>query len=814
MTYDTRRVLKVSIGYAIVGSLWVFFSNLLISTFLESEAQISLVQALKGWFYVAGTALVLAFWYSRLLNRKTRLKLALTETQNESESQAHQHKKTAQLLETILDRVPAMISLVDARGRLLWVNQCWERTFGWMRNELDSIDLLSELYPDPAYRLVIQKFSQEAQGEWREVRPCNRAGRRLIVEYMNLELEDGTNLGIGRDITERKRGRTLRDQLFNHSLDLMVVIGFEDRLHESNPAWEKVLGWERDDLAEKSWLSLVHPEDLSRTRESMRDLRLGMPVVRLENRYRHKNGSYRTIVWNSFPLIDEKLIVGVGRDISELKHQEALHRQIFEGSLDMVCIVGMDGYFRELNPAWESVLGWTHRELLSQPWIHVFHPGDHQPISREYDRLKAGAPLSHFECRARCKDGSIRVIALTAFSLVPEELIFLVARDLTQEKELESELFQAQKMESLAQLAGSVAHDFNNLLAAIMAHAQLADLNASKGNSIHGSLEEITAVAGRAARLIDRLMVFGRKQQVVTDSCEVNQVIEELAPLIRSLVQETIRLEIDLSPEVRSVRIDRTQLEQVLMNLCVNAKDAMPAGGRLNVSTRLRPEPCAKGGSLAGGQGFVELTVSDTGCGIPEEFEEKIFEPFFTTKEEGKGTGLGLATVYGIVRSAAGEIHVDSRVGDGTTFVIRLPECNGEKSQVERCNQGLTAGTETILLVEDDLLLRRAVSRLASSLGYKILEAGSGEEALEIAKSHTGPIDLMLSDVMMPGLTGPVLAERFVEIFPSGKVILMTGYAEETLANMLTRRQRRQLLRKPFDQATLAESLRAELDST
>jgi two-component system, cell cycle sensor histidine kinase and response regulator CckA len=391
--------------------------------------------------------------------------------------------------------------------------------------------------------------------------------------------------------------------------------------------------------------------------------------------------------------------------------------------------------------------------------------------------------------------------------------ILEVDRDLTEREQLEEQLRQSQKLESIGQLAGGVAHDFNNLLTVISGYAELILPDLEAGDPVHEAVEEIFLAAARAAALTSQLLTFSRRQACEPVDLVLNEVVRNAEKMLRRLITADIQLVLSLEPDEGVVRADRSHLEQVILNLAVNARDAMLQGGKLAIETRrvFVDEESAQANVTAPPGQYLMLSVSDTGTGMPPEVKARIFEPFFTTKEKGKGTGLGLSTVYGIVKQSRGWITVDSEPGLGTTFRVLLPASRaaGERTLELAAETGLS-GNETILFAEDEAGVRRYVRQVLERNGYRVLEVGNGREALRLARQHRAPIHLLLTDVVMPDLGGVDLAEQFAKLRPGVPVLCMSGYSDR-----LWRRNDLvvHFLQKPFASGTILKQIRQLLDS-
>ncbi len=474
-----------------------------------------------------------------------------------------------------------------------------------------------------------------------------------------------------------------------------------------------------------------------------------------------------------------------------------------------------------ISPAYEKIWGRSCESLYSdaKAWLEAIHPDDRQRVGRvAVERQAAGTYDEQY--RILRPDGEIRWIRDRAFPVRNEAgqayRIVGVAEDTTHSRKLEEQFRQAQKMEGIGQLAGGVAHDFNNILTVIQGHSSLLKLEQDLLPHVIESASEIQRSAERAANLTRQLLMFSRRQTMQPRDLDLNEVIANITKMLHRILGEDVHLQITYSPQTLHVHADAGMLDQVVMNLAVNSRDAMPKGGHLVIETSLVNvnESMASERPLARSGSFACLSVSDNGCGIPPENLPRIFEPFFTTKDIGKGTGIGLATVFGIVQQHQGWIEVASDVGIGTTFHIYIPllQRPAEKAAHSSPHHASPGGHETILLVEDEPSLRHLVRNVLSRMGYRILEAPTGVTALDIWKQQKDDIQLLLTDMVMPdGISGTDLAQQLRKDNPDLKVIITSGYSAEMAGQDFELQEGVNFLSKPFNPRQLAEIVRKSL---
>lgn len=503
----------------------------------------------------------------------------------------------------------------------------------------------------------------------------------------------------------------------------------------------------------------------------------------------------------------------------ELANSELYYRSLIENAADITAVLAPEGHLRYISPSVERVLGYEAGEVSGRNVLDFIHPEDLDLVAGRLQRsLETGTKFEHFEFRILHQDGSWRTLSVIGKPLPPKtglRGVIINARDLTERQQLEAQYRQAQKMEAIGRLAGGVAHDFNNLLTVIQGYGELLRSSMPKDDPNEAGIEEILKASERATALTRQLLAFSRRQVLEPAVIRLDVVVASMENMLRRLIGEDVKLVVTAHAGLGKVRADPGQIEQVLMNLAVNARDAMPDGGwlRIEVAGADLDEASSKEPGHPEPGPYVMLAVTDTGVGMNAETLSHLFEPFFTTKGPGKGTGLGLATVYGIVKQSGGTIWASSAPGAGTTFRIYLPRVEDDAAEAEPARvTDAPGGDETILVVEDEAAVRKLAVSVLASRGYTILEAGSPADGLELAARHPGRIDLLLTDVIMPGMSGREIAERLVTRLPRLKVLFMSGYVDDAIASHGVLKPGVHLLRKPFTPNALVRDVRKVLD--
>jgi two-component system, cell cycle sensor histidine kinase and response regulator CckA len=490
----------------------------------------------------------------------------------------------------------------------------------------------------------------------------------------------------------------------------------------------------------------------------------------------------------------------------QLAQREELFRLISENAADMIAVVDVNGQRLYNSPSYEKFLGYSLEELAKTSSFEQIHPDDRKKVQEAAEEARHSGQGRRVEYRIRHRDGHWLTVESTASAVRDRrqnvQKLVIVNRDITERKQLEEQLYLSQKLEAIGRLSGGVAHDFNNLLGVIIGYSEALQQHIAQDDPFREAVDEIQNAGKRAASLTQQLLAFSRKQVLEPKVLDLKTVVVEVEKMLRRLIGEDIDLTIILPRKLGMIRADRGQIEQVLMNLAVNARDAMPRGGRLTIEAadaELGTAHVNRFRYVTPGR-YVMLKVSDTGCGMDATLQAHIFEPFFTTKEKGKGTGLGLATVYGVIKQSGGYIWVDSEPGKGATFRVYLPEVQEPADTIpeEKIPVKLACGTRTILLVEDEPSLRKLARTILREAGYTVLEASDAIQAMEIAKETSSAIDLLLTDVVMPGMSGRALADELSPLRPEMRVLYMSGYTDGAIADHGVLESGISVLHKPF----------------
>ena len=816
---------------------------------VKVDREEALAPEVRGWLSLGGLALGLILlaaagvaWQWRL--REIRFYRA--------------HLQSEEILQDLLQASPAAIVSLDTDYRVVTWNQAAEAMLGWQAAEVVGRPLPT-VPPERSHQFLAQS-EQVRRGKsicGLGVDVLRKDGSRIHVSLSRAPRRDAQGRIVGDmavfyDITAQSAAeKALRasEALFRATFDQAAVgmnhVGLDGRFLRVNRRFCEITGYSEAELLERTYRDISHPDDLAGDDDDLRRL-LDNPCAShsREKRYVRKDGStvwvHRTASVVRSETGDPLHFMAVVQDKTaqmkareELRRSEARFRDVVEHAPEGIAVV-CDRKYRYLNPALCRLFGQGPNELLGRPFGAGLDPDMRTVAEGHWQAVMHGETVPPTELRCLQADGRPLVIEASAapidYDSQPAALVFV--RDVTerrcaeeQQLRLETQLQHSQKMDSIGRLAGGVSHDFNNLLTIINGYCEM--LLAEEGLSAwtREALEEIRAAGTRASSLTQQLLAFSRKQIAEPRALNLNGVVQESERMLRRLIGEQIGISTKLSAELGAVMADRGQMHQVVMNLVVNARDAMPDGGHIEIETANVELDATAAALLPEGQPgkFVTLSVSDAGFGMSPETIRQIFEPFFTTKPRSAGTGLGLSTVYGIVKHSGGWIAVSSEVGHGSVFRVYLPWMKPEPvpAPVEGCADTAAAcsegqardlrGAETILVVEDQTEVRRLVQAILRQNGYRILEAADGTEALSLCECYDGAIHLTITDVVMPGMNGREVADRMLRMRPAMKVLYISGYSADVLAPQGVLAPEVAYLAKPFTPADLSRKIREVL---
>jgi PAS domain S-box-containing protein len=752
--------------------------------------------------------------------------------------------------------MPIGCMMCDANFRINYWNPRAEKLFGYTQKEVLG-KLPYDIFIPPSAKKYVQSLQRRlARGDFdaNGVYECvTKDGLIIICEWYNTPIMDSNGkvagyLAMARDITERKIAEeSLRESenRFRTMADTAPVLiwmsGIDKKHFYFNKTWLNFTGRTLEEEFNNGWSKGIHPEDLKKYLKVYDASFDARTEFAMEYRLRRHDDEYRWILDTGVPRFtpDGRFLGYIGSciDITErrkaeenLRESEARFRNMADNAPVMIWVTNADGVCHYQSQSWYEFTGLTPETGLNFGWKDAIHPEDSKRVFKNFIEANKKREYYTIEYRLRKKNGEYAwVFSSTSPRFGPQgeflgfvgSIVDMTERKKTEEalRESEEQLRQSQKMEAIGKLAGGVAHDYNNLMAVIMLHADLLLAQTQDDDPQRHRIEEIRAATDRAAGLTRQLLAFSRKQVLQPRVLNLNAVVTDMNKMFHRLIGEDIELRTELDPDLGLVMADPDQMAQVIMNLVVNARDAMPQGGLLTIETEnalIEEEgDDALQDSIANGS-YVMLTISDTGCGIPEDIQQRVFEPFFTTKEHGKGTGLGLSTVYGIVKQSGGYVFMDSEQGQGTIFTIFLPRVD-ERVEVEEKEEPIQAanfrGNETVLLVEDEEMVRRVARDVLEKLGYKVLEAQSGPDALQMSDNYDGEVHLLLTDVVMPKMSGKELADKLTPARSGMKILYMSGYTDEAIVHHGVLEEGTNFIEKPFSPFKLAQKVRDVLNS-
>jgi two-component system cell cycle sensor histidine kinase/response regulator CckA len=736
-----------------------------------------------------------------------------------------------------------LLCVLDDEGRFLRANASFSRLLGWEASALQGKNLLSFVHDGDVATTALHFKHLAADGSTSDVTNQVRhaAGGYRRIRWLTKRPSAGRQLFVAGRISQDESTPAGSDagplagdvlnQLANHISDFLWVRDADSgTILYLNDVWERITGHKIPVGSHiREFFKSTHPDDVSRATQATNHTTQGGydQLVRAID----SNGSIRWMRVRTFPVQNAEgrvyRVVGIAEDVTELqmveealRNSEERFRSLLECSSDLIILLDAEGRFAYLNPSFETTLGYAIGEWIGRSGFDLVWPDDmHQArVTMARARQAPGAQTA-WRLRVKHADGSWRWLEGTTTNHLLNRAIagFVVnCRDVTERTRMEVQFVQAQKMESIGRLAGGIAHDFNNLLTAIKGNLELALTEIRPDDPLFEFLTGADRGADSATSLTRQLLAFSRKQVIAPRVINLNDVVARVRTLLARLIGEDIRLEEFTARGLAAVRLDPSQAEQILINMAVNARDAMPRGGRLTIETgtvHLDEEYARSHPYVTPGR-YVMLAVSDTGSGMSDDVRANLFEPFFTTKEAGRGTGLGLAMVYGAVKQNGGHIEVYSEPEHGATFKIYLPVVNERAEPApEPRNDLRPGGKETILLVEDDERVRAVASRMLERLGYTVHAFADGPSAIAAVERMTEVPPLLITDVVMPAMNGQILTQHLAALRPSLKVLFTSGYTANVIVHHGVLEEGIEFLAKPYSLDQLARRVRDVLDA-
>ncbi len=837
-----ERPALTAIAYAIASWIWISVSDTFLHQANLSHRVEGIIDIAKGSVFVAASALLIY-----LLLRLAKRELANANRAEDARTESEQRFRV------LADNAPVLVWMSDVDAKCDHFNKAWltftgrsleqELGAGWT-DDIHHDDIQHYLGTYRSAFSARRAFTLEHR-----LRRCDGQYRWVLNNGVPRFTETGAFAGyIGScvDISDQKEAAaalsSANAMLLGRTQDATarlaaIVEGSEDAifaynldgvLTDWNQAATRLYGYSAEEAIGHNLLMMVPPSRQNETKEILNAVAFGERIQQFETVRQKKDGSLIDVSFTISPIIgrDGTIIGGstIVRDITSRKRMEEALQQS-EERFQLVAQATKDAIWDldiRSGGVWRSETFWkkfgypprdTEPDITG--WKDLLHPEDRDRVWNEFQTaLSRRSDSYEVEYRFRRSDDSYAVVLDRAYIVYNETKQPIRAigaiTDLSDRRELEEQFRQAQKMEAVGRLAGGVAHDFNNLLMVITAYTGMTREKLND-DGLRNNLAEVQKAAERGASLTHQLLAFSRKQVLLPRIIDLNSVVDDSVKMIQRLIGEDIELNVALGKPLWAVKADPGQVVQVLMNLCVNARDAMRDGGELRIETKnvsVDEEAARERPAFVPGI-YAVLVVSDTGTGMTKEVQAHLFEPFFTTKESGRGTGLGLSTVYGIVKQSGGYIWVDSEVGRGSTFSIYLPAVDAPLTTIITPEINQTEGQgETILLAEDDNALREAISEYLNGQGYTVLLAGDGAEALNIARLHAGSIRVLVTDMVLPKLSGAELAREVIMMSPNVMTLYMSGYTDRGLVDYDPANSRTGFLQKPFALQTLLQKLR------
>ncbi len=751
---------------------------------------------------------------------------------------------------SILNATPDNITITDLRGNIIMYSPASLTMFQLDDNKADELlgrNIMEFIHPEDINRAVenftsLVKTGISIAGDYRGIR---KDGSIINIEVKSEFIRDANGNSVNivfvvRDITERKAAEKalkesenrLKDLIYN-MVDWVWEVDSSGRYTFCSPQSIELFGLTPEEILGKTPFDMMPADEAEKIASIFNEIAAKKaPVKELENWNIGKNGEKICLLTDAVPILDEKGNLtgyrGVDKNITErklalvaLQESERKLKSYVDFAPHAIFVINADGYYIDVNSAACKMTGYNKVELLSKHLIDLIHDESVENAKNHNNRLiKDGFATG--ELKYVKKDGSAGFWTVDAVKLSDDIYVGFVI-DITERKHAEVEkeklvnqLQHAQKMESVGRLAGGVAHDFNNMLQAILGNADMAMEMISKDNPIRENLEEICTTAERSADLTRQLLAFARKQTVMPTVLNLNDTVSGMIKMLKRLIGENIELNWLPGDGLWQIKVDPSQIDQILANLCVNSRDAITGVGKISIETvniTLDQDFCESHVEFTPGD-YIVLMISDTGCGMNKDTMSQLFEPFFTTKGIGKGTGLGLSTVYGAVKQNNGQITVYSEIGEGTTFMIYLPRY-ADKAHLhvntDDVNKPYQRGKETILLVEDEITILKLTTAMLERLGYNVLSANSPGEAIQLADDYTDVINLVMTDVVMPEMNGRELVKSLLKIYPDVKRLFMSGYTADVIAHHGVLDENINFLQKPFSMKELSKSVRDAL---